>query len=74
MTPSVQLKVIIDSVMTSTIRSCDSLAQDAQTVFEVMNDIQEALDALRNPEGTADAPARTCKDLALAHPDLESGE
>ena len=43
-------------------------------VFEVMNNIREAVDSLRNPEGSADAPARTCKDLALAHPELESGE
>ena len=39
-----------------------------------MTEIQEAIDAIRSPEGTAEAPARTCKDLALAHPELENGE
>jgi len=41
--------------------------------FEALGKIQAAIEAIRKPSGTKDAPARTCKDLAMAHPELEDG-
>ena len=45
-----------------------------QLAEQALADIQEAIDTIRNPEGTQEAPARTCKDLSLAHPEFESGK
>ena len=57
-------------------RTTDAKPDDEkpETAFEALEEIQQALQAIRKPTGTQEAPARTCKDLALAHPELQSGK
>jgi hypothetical protein len=47
--------------------------QEDETAFEALTQIGEAIDALKSPTGSRTAPARTCKDLALSHPDFDNG-
>lgn len=42
-------------------------------VWASLAQIEAAIQAIKNPTGTKDMPARTCKDLALAHPEFENG-
>lgn len=51
----------------------DKSKGDKSDAFEALHKLQAAIEIIRNPLGTTDAPARTCKDLALAHPELEDG-
>jgi len=48
-------------------------AKPDENAFEAITRISETIEALRNPDGTQKAPARTCRDLALANPDFENG-
>jgi hypothetical protein len=43
---------------------------DEENAFEALAEIEAAIEAIRKPDGSRKAPARTCKDLAMAHPDL----
>jgi len=45
----------------------------SENAFEALEEIERAIENLRKPTGTQQAPAKTCKDLAMAHPLLESG-
>jgi len=51
----------------------DKTKGDKSDAFEALHKLQAAIEIIRNPQGTLEAPARTCKDLALAHPELEDG-
>ena len=44
-----------------------------ENAFEALSRIEQAINALRKPDGTQKAPAKTCKDLALANPEYENG-
>ena len=46
---------------------------DEENAFEVLAEIEAAIEAIRKPDGSQKAPARTCKDLAMTHPELENG-
>ena len=39
----------------------------------MLQEMGRSIQSLRDPKGTKEAPARTCKDLAARHPDYESG-
>jgi hypothetical protein len=47
--------------------------KEDENAFEALVQIGEAIDAFKKPTGTRAAPARTCKDLALSHPDFDNG-
>lgn len=51
----------------------DKVKGDKSDAFEALGKLHAAIEMIRNPTGTSDAPARTCKDLALAHPELQDG-
>lgn len=38
-----------------------------------MRRIGQFIDSVKDAKGTKDAPTRSCKDLALAHPEFKSG-
>ena len=38
------------------------------------NQLQDKFKALLKPDGSAAAPAKTCRDLAAAYPDKENGQ
>ena len=38
------------------------------------NQLQDKFKALMKPDGSAAAPAKTCRDLAAAYPDKENGQ
>lgn len=40
----------------------------------LLRQMGEAVEALKDPKGTTEAPARTCKQLAEQHQDYESGK
>jgi len=42
-------------------------------VFEHFGRVQQVIEDMRMPAGTKEAPARTCKHLAEAHPDFKDG-
>lgn len=42
-------------------------------VFEYYRKLVEEYERLRSPTGDKDAPAKTCRDLALSHPELPDG-
>ena len=42
-------------------------------VFEYYEKLVQEYKKLRSPTGEKDAPAKTCKDLAIAHPTFLSG-
>lgn len=42
-------------------------------VFEYYRKLVEEYERLRSPTGDKDAPAKTCRDLAMAHPELPDG-
>lgn len=39
----------------------------------MLQEMGRSIQAMKDPKGTKEAPARTCKDLAARHPDYESG-
>lgn len=51
----------------------DKEAQGVEEVFASLSSIKVEVEGLRNPKGTYNSPARTCKELWLLHPELPSG-
>jgi collagen type V/XI/XXIV/XXVII alpha len=51
-----------------------SMGQGLEEVFAALESLKQDLTLLREPMGTNDNPARSCKDLWLAHPDFPNGE
>ena len=49
------------------------LSLQDENAFEALERLQSVIDSYRNPTGEKEYPARTCKDLALAHPDFNDG-
>ena len=47
--------------------------QHEEGVWASLAEIEAAIQSIKNPTGTKDMPARTCRDLALAHPHFENG-
>ena len=43
-------------------------------MFVALRQVAAAIEIIKSPDGTKDAPSRTCRDLALAHPEMESGQ
>ncbi len=48
--------------------------QQRQLVLQAYNKLRTTFEEFARPEGDQKSPAKTCKDLKLAHPDKESGE
>lgn len=49
-------------------------AERRELLLKAYNHVKESLERFRRPDGKKDAPARTCRDLHVAHPDLPSGK
>lgn len=49
------------------------LEEKKRIVFEYYKKLVEEYEKLRNPTGEKDAPAKTCRDLAISHPELPDG-
>jgi len=45
-----------------------------EKIFQDIDDLKAELDGVRFPNGERDSPARSCKDLYLAHPEFKDGE
>lgn len=50
-----------------------SEAERRELLLKAYNHVKESLERFRRPDGKKDAPARTCRDLYVAHPELPSG-
>lgn len=50
-----------------------SIEDKKKIIFEYYKKLVEEYDRIRNPVGTKDAPAKTCRDLSISHPDFKSG-
>jgi collagen type II alpha len=48
--------------------------EQKQMVIRAYKNLKETFDAISKPEGDKNSPAKTCKDLNMAHPDKPSGE
>lgn len=42
-------------------------------IFTQLDDLQDELKFIKFPKGARDNPARTCKDIYLAHPEFKDG-
>lgn len=51
-----------------------SMGHGLEEVFAALESLKQDLTLLKEPMGTNDNPARSCKDLWLAHPDFPNGE
>lgn len=49
------------------------LEEKQRIVFDYYRRLVDEYDRLRHPTGQKDAPARTCRDLAISHPELQDG-
>lgn len=47
--------------------------QGMEEVFASLSSMKVEVEGLRNPQGTYNSPARTCKELWLLHPELPNG-
>jgi hypothetical protein len=50
------------------------MGDDAGAYRDTVAEITKVVDSMAKPRGTKEAPARTCKHLADAYPELEDGE
>ncbi len=48
--------------------------QQRQLVIQAYRKLKTTFEEFSKPNGDKDSPAKTCKDLKLAHPEKESGE
>jgi collagen type V/XI/XXIV/XXVII alpha len=48
--------------------------QGLEEIFAALESLKQELTQMKEPMGTADNPARSCKDLWLCHPDFPNGE
>jgi len=48
--------------------------EQKQMVIRAYKNLKETFDAISKPEGDKNSPAKTCRDLNMAHPDKLSGE
>ena len=48
--------------------------QQKQLVIQAYKKLKTSFDELSRPDGAKKNPAKTCKDLKIAHPEKESGE
>ena len=44
-----------------------------EKIFQEIDDIKVEIDSVRFPNGDRETPARSCKDLYLAHPEYKDG-
>jgi collagen type II alpha len=44
-----------------------------ELIFKAYNKLKTSFEKFKKPNGEKDSPAKTCKDLYAAYPDLESG-
>merc|ERR1712174_83010 len=51
-----------------------SMGHGLEEVFAALESLKQDLTLLKEPMGTNDNPARSCKDLWLAHPEFPNGE
>ena len=49
------------------------IEEKKKIIFAYYKQLIEEYDRLRNPTGTKDSPAKTCRDLSVSHPELKSG-
>ena len=45
-----------------------------EDIFGSLNNLKQDIERMKYPMGTQNNPARTCKDLQLAHPEFPDGE
>lgn len=45
-----------------------------EDIFGSLNNLKQDMERMKYPMGTQNNPARTCKDLQLAHPEFTNGE
>uniref|UniRef100_A0A4W5L5W6 Fibrillar collagen NC1 domain-containing protein n=1 Tax=Hucho hucho TaxID=62062 RepID=A0A4W5L5W6_9TELE len=45
-----------------------------EDIFGSLNSLKQDMERMKYPMGTQNNPARTCKDLQLAHPEFTNGE
>lgn len=45
-----------------------------EKIFQDIDDLKAELDQIQFPNGAREAPARSCKDLYLAHPEFKDGK
>ena len=45
-----------------------------EIVLMAYNQLQDKFKTLMKPDGSAESPAKTCRDLAAAYPDKENGQ
>ena len=45
-----------------------------ELIFKAYDQLKESFEKFRKPDGHKESPAKTCRDLAVAHPDLKSGK
>ena len=43
-------------------------------IFNSIDELDEDLQNMKYPDGTKDNPARTCKDIKIAHPEFKDGK
>ena len=48
--------------------------EQKQMVIRAYNNLKETFESFAKPDGDKGTPAKTCRDLHLAHPDKPSGE
>jgi len=48
--------------------------ETAGTIFSYITHLDEIMQGMSKPDGSKNFPAKTCQDLKLCHPDIESGE
>lgn len=51
-----------------------SKAQQKQLVLQAYKKLKDSFEEFAKPDGDKETPAKTCKDLKLAHPEKTSGE
>lgn len=44
-----------------------------ELIFKAYDQLKESFEKFRKPDGDQNSPAKTCRDLATAHPELQSG-
>ncbi|KAL0156484.1 hypothetical protein M9458_047730, partial [Cirrhinus mrigala] len=58
-------------------RSADTMldyGEGMEDIFSSLNNLKQDIERMKYPMGTQNNPARSCKDLQLAHPEFPDGK